>query len=72
MQQIAAVRSLKQASRVIKQMEHPSPEWMPDLRDLGRKALRRVLQQPRCGAIWPRRHARGWPIDATGPTRATS
>jgi transposase-like protein len=45
MQQIAAVRSLKQASRVIKQMEHQSPEWMPDLRELGRKALRRVLHQ---------------------------
>ena len=45
MQQSAAIRSLKQASRVIKQMEHQSPEWMPDLRDLGRKALRRVLQQ---------------------------
>ena len=45
MQQIAAVRSLKQASRVIKQMEHQSPEWMPDLRELGRKALRRVLQE---------------------------
>ena len=45
MQQIAAVRSLKQASRVIKQMEHQSPEWMPDLHELGRKALGRVLQQ---------------------------
>jgi transposase-like protein len=45
MQQSAAVRSLKQAVRVIKQMEHTSPEWMPDLHELGRKALRRVLQQ---------------------------
>jgi len=45
MQQVAAVRSVKQAVRVIKQMEHQSPEWMPDLHELGRKALARVLQQ---------------------------
>lgn len=45
MQQVAAVRSLKQAVRVIKQMEHQSPEWMPDLHELGRKALSRVLRQ---------------------------
>ncbi len=44
MQQVAAVRSLKQAERVIKQMQHQSPEWLPDLHELGRKALRRVLQ----------------------------
>lgn len=45
MQQVAAVRSLKQAERVIKRMEHQSPEWMPQLHELGRQALRRVLQQ---------------------------
>ena len=45
MQQVAAVRSLKQAERVIKQMQHQSPEWLPDLHELGRKALRRLLQQ---------------------------
>ena len=45
MQQVAAVRSLKQAVRVIKQMQHQSPEWMPDLHELGGKALRRVLPQ---------------------------
>ena len=45
MQQGAAVRSVKQAERVIKQMQHQSPEWMPDLHELGRKALCRVLHQ---------------------------
>ena len=45
MQQVAAVRSVKQAERVIKQMQHQSPEWLPDLHELGRKALRRVLHQ---------------------------
>ena len=45
MQQVAAVRSLRQAVRVIKQMQHQSPEWLPDLHELGRKALRRVLHQ---------------------------
>lgn len=45
MQQVAAVRSLKQAERVIKQMEHQSPEWMPNLHELGRRALRGVLHQ---------------------------
>lgn len=45
MQQVAAVRSVKQAVRVIKQMQHQSPEWMPNLHELGCKALRRVLQQ---------------------------
>ena len=45
MQQVAAVRSVKQAVRVIKQMQHQSPEWLPDLHELGRKALRRVLHQ---------------------------
>src|SRR3989442_9717858 len=51
MQQVAAVRSLKQAVRVIKQMEHQSPEWLPDLHELGRKALRRVLQQHMQGQV---------------------
>jgi len=45
MQPVAAVRSVKQAERVIKQMQHQSSEWMPDVQELGRKALRRVLQQ---------------------------
>ena len=45
MQELAAVRSLKQAVRVIKQMQHQSPEWLPALHEQGRKALRRVLQQ---------------------------
>jgi transposase-like protein len=45
MQHVAAVRSVKQAVRVIKQMQHQSPEWMPDLHELGRRALRQVLHQ---------------------------
>ncbi len=45
MQQVAAVRVLKPARQVIKQIEHQSPEWMSDLHELGCKALGRVPQQ---------------------------
>jgi hypothetical protein len=43
--ELAAVRVVKQATHVITQMEHQSPEWLPDLHELGRQTLGRVLQQ---------------------------
>lgn len=44
MQQVAAVRSVKQAVRVLKSMDVQAPEWAA-LRSLSREAVQRVIEQ---------------------------
>jgi len=44
MQQVAAVRSVKQAVRMLKSMDVQAPEW-GTLRSLSREAVRRVIEQ---------------------------
>ena len=44
MQHVAAVRSVKQAARMLKSMDIQAPEWDP-LRSLSREAVRRVIEQ---------------------------
>jgi putative transposase len=43
MQQVAAVRSVKQAVRMLKHMQVQAPEWV-DYREAGREALSRILE----------------------------
>lgn len=50
MQQVAAVRSVKQAVRMLKHMQVQAPEWV-DYRDAGRDALARILQERMHGLV---------------------
>jgi transposase-like protein len=50
MQQVAAVRSVKQAVRMLKHMNVQSPEW-GDYREAGREALARVLEERMHGLV---------------------
>lgn len=50
MQQVAAVRSVKQAVRMLKQMNVQAPEW-GDYREAGRQALRQVIEQRMHGLL---------------------
>jgi putative transposase len=50
MQQVAAVRSVKQAVRMLKHMNVQAPEWV-DYRDAGREALARILQDRMHGLV---------------------
>jgi len=50
MQQIAAVRTVKQAVRMLKHMQVQAPEWV-DYREAGREALGRILEERMHGLV---------------------
>jgi putative transposase len=50
MQQVAAVRSVKQAVRMLKHMSVQAPEW-GDYREAGREALARVIEERMAGLV---------------------
>ena len=50
MQRLAAVRSVKQAARMLKQMSVQAPEWS-DYREVSRAALKRILEERMRGLV---------------------
>jgi len=50
MQELAAVPSVRQAVRMLKQMDMQAPEW-GDYREAGRVALSRVIEERMHGLI---------------------
>ncbi len=50
MQQVAAVRSVRQAVRMLKHMHVQAPEWA-DYRQAGRQALSHILQERMHGLV---------------------